>query len=258
MLKCLLIVVAIAAIVLPMHSAGAEEVQNRTDYTIALSGLPLANARFQARRDGASYAIDAQIASTGLADFIADTKAEMSSAGEISGGQFRPQKFLFRYKYGKHHRSFETRFQSGNVVSSIVEPKRKKKQRKDWIAVQPEDLIAVTDPVAGLVIPTENQPCRAEIAVYDGESRLNLQLAHKGEQNFRTEGFDGEAIVCSIRYEPKSGYRKGHNDVEYVRKLRGMEIWFAKSAPMAVYAPVFLSVPTKYGTLTITATHFDG
>jgi hypothetical protein len=37
-----------------------------------------------------------------------------------------------------------------------------------------------------------------------------------------------------------------------------MEIWFAKSASLNVYAPVFLSVPTKFGTVTVTATHFDG
>ena len=100
--------------------------------------------------------------------------------------------------------------------------------------------------------------CRSRIAIYDGESRLDLKLARQREETFRANGYEGPAIVCNIRYEPKSGYRKGHKDVDYVRKLTTMEIWFAKSAPMNVYAPVFLSVPTKYGTLTITATHFDG
>lgn len=248
---------AAAAIALSSQALGADAVVNKTNYMIALSGLPLANAFFQARKTGENYSIDAQIASTGIGDIIADAKAEMSSAGAVKEGHFRPDKFVFRYKYGKRVRTFETRFESGNVVSSVVEPKPRKR-RKGWVEVKPEDLLSVTDPVAGLVIPMENEPCRAEIAVYDGESRLNLKLARKREEPFKTEGFNGSAIVCSIRYEPKSGYRKGHNDVDYVRKLTKMEIWFAKSAPMNVYAPVFLSVPTKYGTLTITATHFDG
>lgn len=243
--------------VLAGNPAVAEEVRNRTDYTIALAGLRLADARFHARRNGERYEIDAEIASTGLGEFLANTKARMSSAGEVRGGRFLPSKFMFRYKYGKRQRLFETRFEDGNVVSSIVEP-QPKKRRKGWIPVQPEDLKSVTDPVAGLVMPGDGDPCRGKIPVYDGESRLDLRLSRKREQPFTTEGFSGPAIVCALRYEPKSGYRKGHRDVEYVRRLTNMEIWFAKSTPMDVYAPVFLSVPTKYGTLTVTATRFEG
>lgn len=245
-----------ASLITGSHAAGAEEVVNRTNYTIALAGLPLANAFFQARRSEETYAIDAQIASVGVGEIFADARAEMSSAGVVRKGHFRPARFMFRYRYGKRARSFETRFKGGDVVSSSIEPKQRK--RKGWVPVKPEDLRAVTDPVAGLVIPASAEPCRAEIPIYDGEARLNLRLARKGEERFKTEGFEGRAIVCSIRYEPRSGYRRGHGDVEYVRKLKSMEIWFAKSAAMDVYAPVFLSVPTKYGTLTITATHFDG
>lgn len=237
-------------------AAQAEEPLNHTNYQIALSGLPLANAFFQTRKQGDTYAIDAQIASTGLGDIIANAKAEMSSAGAVRDGRFSPERFFFRYRYGRKVRSFETHFDKGNVVSSIVEPKRKK--RKNWVEVTPADLLSVTDPIAGLVVPSEAEPCRSEVKIYDGESRLSLKLARKRDDTFKTEGFKGSAIVCSIRYEPKSGYRKGHTDVDYARKLQNMEIWFAKSGSLNVYAPVFLSVPTKYGTLTITATHFDG
>lgn len=238
------------------HAVGAEELLNHTNYEIALSGLPLANAFFQTRKDGKTYAIDAQIASTGIGGIIADAKAEMSSYGLVKNGTFDPQQFSFRYKYGRKARSFETHFEGGNVVSSIAEPKAKR--RKNWIDVTPGDLKSVTDPIAGLVISSNAEPCQSEIKIYDGESRLSLKLARKREDQFKTAGYKGDAIVCSVRYEPKSGYRKGRSDVEYVRKLSNMEIWFAKSASLNVYAPVFLSVPTRYGTLTIKATRFDG
>jgi hypothetical protein len=257
MFKRFVILLAAAGAGFSGQAAGAEEASNRTNYTISLSGLPLANAQFQAHRNGATYSIDAQIASTGIGDFLADTKAEMSSAGKVKDGVFSPEKFLFRYKYGKKNRLFETRFQGGDVVSSVIEPQQKKR-RKGWIDLKPADLLSVTDPVAGLVIPEDTDPCRSKIAVYDGETRLDLKLARKREEPFRTEGFEGSAVVCNIRYVPKAGYRKGHKDLDYVSKLTTMEIWFAKSSEMKVYAPVFLSVPTKYGTLTVIATHFDG
>jgi hypothetical protein len=255
MFKRLFIIPVAVSFGLVGPAAGAEEVLNHTNYQIALSGLPLANAFFQTRKNGKTYAVDAQIASTGIGDILADAKAEMSSAGAVRGDGFRPEKFSFRYRYGKKTRYFETHFKGGNVVASVIEPPSRK--RKGWIEVTPEDLRAVTDPIAGLIIPTD-EPCRAEISIYDGESRLSLKLARKRDDQFRTEGYKGSAVVCSVRYEPKSGYRRGRSDVEYVRKLRNMEIWFAKSASLNVYAPVFLSVPTKFGTVTVTATHFDG
>ena len=236
--------------------AEAQEARNRTNYQITLSGIPLANASFQARRDGNAYTIDAQIATTPVANIIAESMAEMSSSGSVIDGRLEPDRFYFRYKYGKRHRRFETSFADGKVTESLIEPKPKK--RKNWIPITPAHLLGVTDPVAGLVIPADRDPCRSPIPVYDGETRLDLTLERKGEQTFKTEGFSGPVVVCSLRYDPKAGYRKGHKDIDYVRKLRNMEIWFAKSAPMQVYAPVYLSVPTSYGPLTIKATHFDG
>jgi hypothetical protein len=249
--------VFLLSLVLTSGRAGAEEVHNRTNYQILLSGIPLANAFFQARRDGQSYSIDAQIATTAVAAIITESKAEMSSKGSVKDGKLESDRFLFRYKYGKRNRRFETTFADGDVKQALIEP-RPKKKRKNWIPLQPGDMLAVTDPVAGLVIPADQDPCRSPIAIFDGEARLDLKLAHKSGKTFKTEGFSGPVVVCSLRYEPKAGYRKGHKDIEYVRKLANMEIWFAKSAAMNVYAPVYLSVPTSWGPLTIRATHFDG
>ncbi|MFM2278427.1 MAG: hypothetical protein RLZZ444_658 [Pseudomonadota bacterium] len=236
----------------------AEEARNRTDYTIALSGLPLASAVFQAVKHSDDYEIEAQIHSTGLANVITSTKAWMRSVGTMHNGHLKPQRFFFQYHYGKRNRLFDTSFKNGNVVSSIIEPKPKESRRKNWIEIRPEHLKAVTDPIAAFISPADSDPCRAKIQVYDGEARLDLMLEAKGTDQFRTHGFSGSVIKCSLRYVPRSGYRKNHSDIEYVRKLKGIEIWFAKSAILNVYAPVFLSVPTKYGTLTMRATRFDG
>jgi hypothetical protein len=236
----------------------AAEMATRTDYAIAIAGLPVASASFQTTRSDKAYAIRAQITSTGIANLISDTKAEITSEGAVRKGLLRPDRFQFRYAYGKRKRVFDTRFANGNVISSIIEPQPSAKQRRNWVPVRPEHLLAVADPVAGLIRPAGASPCEGRIAVYDGEARLDLVLAPRGERSFRADGYAGGAVACNLRYEPKSGYRRGHRDLEYVRKLKTMEIWFAKSGPMNVYAPVFLSVPTKYGTLTITATHFEG
>lgn len=243
------------SIVLPAF-AQADETRNTANYQITLSGIPLANAHFQAKQDGKTYSIDAQLATTSLADIIAPSKAEMSSRGLVKNDRWEPANFFFRYKSGKRSRRFETTFNGGAVTDSLIGPKQRRK--KNWIPTTPGDLRAVTDPMAGLVIPADRDPCEKSVAVYDGEARLDLRLAPKRTDTYTTEGFSGPVVVCSLRYEPKSGYRKGHKDIDYVRKLKNIEIWFAKAGPMNVYAPVYLSVPTSYGPLTIKATHFDG
>ena len=84
------------------------------------------------------------------------------------------------------------------------------------------------------------------------------QTGAKAAEALRDQGFDGRVVVCSMRYTPLAGYRKGSTEAEFLKRLKSMEIWFAISDLMYVYAPVFFSVPTRFGTLTMKATHFDG
>jgi hypothetical protein len=224
---------------------------------IALSGIPLAQADFKSSRDGDRYKIEAKIDSLALINIIAETRATAMSTGVVVNGDLKPDRFYLKYKQGRRQRLFDTGFAHGDVVSSVIEPKPGLPRKPGWIEPTADDLKGVTDPVAGLILPAEKNPCPQTLPVFDGETRLDLQLTAKGETNFRADGFDGKAITCDMRYLPKSGYRKGRDDIEYIRKVT-MEIWFAKSARMDVYAPVFISVPTRYGRLTITATRFDG
>ena len=96
------------------------------------------------------------------------------------------------------------------------------------------------------------------LPIYDGESRMDLVLSSKGEKSFSTKGFSGDTVVCGVRYIPKSGYRKGRKDIDYLRGSKAMEIWFAKAEGVNVYAPVYVKIPTQYGTLTISAVRFGG
>jgi hypothetical protein len=56
---------------------------------------------------------------------------------------------------------------------------------------------------------------------------------------------------------PKSGYREGRADIEYLKSI-SMEVWFAKAENMDLYAPVYARIPTKVGPVYITATKYGG
>ena len=117
---------------------------------------------------------------------------------------------------------------------------------------------AVVDPISGLIIPAGSNVCSKTLPIFDGESRMDIKLVDKGSRPFSTRGFEGEVKVCGVRFVPRSGYRKGRRDVEYLRQLTTMEIWFAKADTVAVYAPVYARIPTKLGPVTVSATRFGG
>ena len=106
-------------------------------------------------------------------------------------------------------------------------------------------------------ISSGGRVCPTRLPIYDGESRLDLVLSSSGTKPFKTNGFSGDAVVCKARYVPKSGYRQGRKDIEYLKSI-SMEIWFAKSNNMDVYAPVYAIIPTRVGQVYITATKYGG
>jgi hypothetical protein len=237
----------------------AEQLRHRADFDIQLAGLPFARASFTSLRDDNLYEIEVSFKSSGVGQVVNDMQAELVSTGVIAESGLQSQRYYLQYRKGDRHRRFEAEFKDGDVVATRIEPPRDRSRQRNWIPVTPEDLKAVTDPLAGLIQPVAvGDPCRPLIPVYDGESRLDINLDHKREERFKTKGFDGKVVVCGMRYTPLSGYRKGSRDSEFLKRLKRMEIWFAKSERMNVYAPVFFSVPTRFGTLTMKATRFDG
>lgn len=239
--------------------AGAEPLRHRADFDIQLAGLPFAEASFNSFRDDNLYEIEVNFRSAGVGQVVNDMTAELVSTGVIADGGLQSERYYLQYRKGERHRRFEAEFRDGDVVATRIEPPRDRSKQRNWIPVTEEDLKSVTDPLAGLIQPVSvGNPCRPLIPVYDGESRLDINLDHKGEQSFKTDGFDGKVVVCAMRYTPLAGYRRGSREAEFLKRLKRMEIWFAKSDRMNVYAPVFFSVPTKFGTLTMKATRFDG
>ncbi|MGQ3279341.1 MAG: DUF3108 domain-containing protein, partial [Shinella sp.] len=66
---------ALAGSAAPLSSA---EIEHRTDYSIRLSGLPVATATFRSAFNGDRYTISGSMQSAGLADIFSSTKGTTS------------------------------------------------------------------------------------------------------------------------------------------------------------------------------------
>lgn len=233
------------------QAAGGEQV---SEFDISLGILPIATARFSSEFQGQDYKITGSFKSAGIVDVFSHVSADTSVSGRIRGDRLQADRYKLVYRMNKRTRVYDVTYRNGDVTETTITP-QPKRDPKTWVPVAPQDLQSVLDPLSGLIFPADAKICPSRLPVYDGESRLDLVLSPMGTKPFETAGFKGEAIVCQIRYQPKSGYKRGRYDIEYLKKTP-MEIWFAKAATANVYAPVYARIPTKMGQLYVKAVKY--
>lgn len=188
-------------------SAHAEPVKIHSDYSVSLVGFPVASASFVTVIDGASYRISGQMRTSALSDLISKTRGNASVSGKLAADRLLATSYLVTYTSGKRAHRTEIEFSNGNVKSASNTPESKE-PAAGWVPLSAEDMRTVLDPLSSLVFPAGSKVCPRSLPIFDGQSRVTLHLASKGVRPYRTKGFAGDAIVCSIRFEPKSGYRK--------------------------------------------------
>lgn len=237
--------------------ARAADVQSRTDYNVSLAGIPIAKASFVTRMENRNYSISGRFRSAGIVNLITEISADTDVSGVRIGERLEARKYTLVYRKGRKIETYDVRLRSGNVTSSAVTPAPKPRP-KTWVPVTEADLRSVFDPLSGLIVPQGDRLCPRTLPIFDGESRIDLILTPKGTKSYAHGEVKTEATVCGIRYVPRSGYRKGRKDIDYLMKVRGMEIWFAKAGDLPLYAPVRARIPTQYGTVDISAIRFGG
>ncbi|MCO6188157.1 DUF3108 domain-containing protein [Rhizobium sp. L1K21] len=247
---CLALAVMVPAQALPATRASV------TDYAITISGLPLAKASFKTSIDGRDFRIAGNFSTVGLVNAFKKWSGSAAANGKVSNSGFQPDSYRTTYKIGKAERGFEVAFSNGNITKFSRTPERDAFPA-EWVAVSKSDLRAIADPMTALILPASGgSVCRGTVPVFDGETRMELNLSPKGETTYRKGKVAEKVQVCRVDFKVKSGYHKGHSDLEKVQQSKGFEVWLAKSPIADVYAPVYVKIPTQFGTLAISATRF--
>lgn len=231
----------------------------RGQYTVSYLGLTIARASFNSRYDGDSYTIDGSVSSAGLAALFDDTKGTLRATGRlVDGGRMQPQSFRADYTYGKKASMVDIRFFGGRVASTKVVPPPKKRG-KNWVPVTAADLTGVIDPIASTAIRADSpdKVCGRTVRIYDGEMRANLNLSYVSTGQTSVPGFKGETVTCQLKLDPVAGYSKTRKGLKYVRDKSRILVAFAPLGKSGVYAPVYATVGTQIGTITLSAQRFE-
>jgi hypothetical protein len=123
--------------------------------------------------------------------------------------------------------------------------------------------MSVIDPASSIVVrlsATEaanpKNACNRTIPIYDGDTRFDIALTYKFTKTVSTDGYNGDAYVCQLRYVPVSGHKTKQRNIEYMSGNRDMEIWLAPIGGTGIFSIIRVEVPTWVGTVTAVPTFF--
>lgn len=252
------LIVHLAVFAFLLWPVAAETPVYRGEYTLSFLGLTVARMNFDSRLDGRGYSVQGDVSSAGLGAFFYDTRGTLSATGHFSGDRVEASGFRAQYRYDGKPTLVDIRFAKGNVIKVVNDPPLKKRG-KDWVPIGPDDLRSAVDPVAATLVKAGRleDVCKGSSRMFDGELRADLSLAFVKTGKMSVKGFDGPTVTCRMRFTPTAGYRKGRRALEYLRTKSRIMVTFAEIGKTGVYAPIFATIGTQIGTITVRARRFE-
>ncbi|KQT85856.1 DUF3108 domain-containing protein [Aurantimonas sp. Leaf443] len=243
-----------ALLLLAPAGAKAERQTVTTQYGMSVIGLPIGRASFDTVIDGARFQVSGSLSSAGLGALVSQTGGTSKVSGRLTPRGFLADSYGLNYATGEKKWSSDIKFSGGRVVSANVFPRRGK-PKPDYVPIARAQLASVVDPLSGLMIRADkpDSVCRRTLRLYDGWSRLDLNLSAQGKRAYKMNGYEGEAHVCNVRIQPVGGYDRSSKGLNYL-KGQTIQLWFAPIARPDVYVPVYAMIPTQVGPLTLSAT----
>lgn len=253
-----------AAVVGTSPAAQAERNTHRTIFDVRFGALPIGEATFDIRLRRNNYFIAMHGKTVGVAEMVAPGDGIAASNGSIDGGDVVAQRHTVRYTEKEKQSKLNMDFEDGAVEKVSLRPdNREKKNGPKWIQLTPDHLRNVIDPASSVVIPVEpdrvddgNAVCNRTLNIYDGDTRFDMILNYKSTAQIDTQGYEGKAFVCQLRYLPVAGHERDQRNIKYMRENEKMEIWLAPTADSQVFTPIKVVVPTWIGNFTAEPRYF--
>lgn len=242
-----------AVAVKPAH---AELETFRGEYTVYYLGLPIARSAFESRVGRDAFSVKGTVSSAGIAAIFDSTKGTATASGAFKDGLTQPSAFTMNYTEGKRKQMTALGFKNGEVVSTENVPPLKKRSKKRWVPLDTNDLKGVLDPFsAGLIkASSPGEVCDRTIRLFDGEMRMNAVLRRRDTMPEARE-YGDKVVTCRVKVKPVSGYRKGRRALDYLENESKILVAFAPLGSTGVYAPVYATIGTEIGTVTVAVSY---
>jgi hypothetical protein len=243
------------------HGAAA---QTRLDaeYTATLAGLPIGRGNWVIEVTDDQYSAAASGSTTGLLRVFTSARGTGATRGSFNGDQTMPTSYVATIDWDRKIDDVRMVIAGGNVKDFSAEPPLI--PHPDRIPVSDADRRGVVDPmsstlsrVGGTGDPVSPQACGRKVGVFDGRVRYDLRSEFKRMETVKAErGYQGPVVVCTVYFEPISGFIPSRPVIKYLVELRDAEVWLAPIAGTRVLVPFRFSLPTPLGMGVLQATQF--
>lgn len=241
-----------------------ENFNHQTTFDVKFGKLSVGVMSFKISSDKKTYILKGSGRTKGLADWFASGNASLSSTGTLSQTKANAQNHFISISDKKRTATLEMALDNGSIKNIAMKPdKTKKHLGKKYVTIKDSDLLGLIDPASTLVIPVPYEEakdpkkvCNQLHRVYDGETRYDMQLSYKKNAPIKTNGYNGNAYVCRLKYIPVSGHKTTNKNAKRMAANNDMEIWLAPMQATNIFTPIRIKVPTWIGNFYANPTYF--
>jgi hypothetical protein len=256
-------IVAVAALFsLPCGLAHAQSTLT-ANYKLSLAGIGIGQATWSVDIDKGQYTATSSGQFIGIWRVLLGPDISAVTHGTANQGHLMPTSYVANFSSDDDIDDVQMTFRDGIV--SGVEAKPPIPASPDRVPITAADLRGAIDPLtAGLIsVPGAGNvlaptACQHTLPIFDGTHRFDMNLSFKRMDEIKAEtGYQGPVVVCGMSYRPIAGYDTGAFRVNYLKKIRGMEIWFAPIAGTRLLATSRILIPTMLGIAALASTRFE-
>lgn len=255
--------VAAALLIAAMAPAAAQS-KLEARYSAKLAGITVGTGVWVIDIADDQYSAAVTGRATGLLRVFASGEGSGAVRGRVLKGALIPASYAATISSEKKTDEVRIAIVNGNVKEFSIEPVPPENPGR--VPISDADKKGIIDPMTGSLVrvagtedllgPAGCNNANA-MAVFDGRMRYDLNLQFKRTEQVKAEkGYQGTAVVCSIKFTPVAGHVPGRAAIKYLAAQRDMEVWLAPIAGTRVLAPFKVTVPTPLGAAVLEATQF--
>ncbi len=240
-------------------SATANDTKIVARYDIAFNGLSIGTFRFESDLNGNSYLLRAGARISLLNGILFDWNARTESAGRLTSGGPRPERYSFGFESADQAGSVRLRFNGSSVDYVNIDPP----PEPNRVPIRNQHMHGVIDPLSAVIGLSKfrrpvggAQSCDEALEIFDGKMRYDITLRYKQTRRVSSAGYNGPAHVCRAKFRAIAGHKPGKEDTGFLERSNDIEVWLIPARKAKLYVPYYIYLPLPIGSASLTVQEF--